>query len=187
MGERTAQRTRHAAPDCPPVLVRRKCRQLGSVCAGDHAKPVCRRRALGAQSPIRRLRRIQSLRASRLPGPPIDRNCCRAGASDMDTSRQRRRFAHHTYDAFWEAMNTESQAARVDVPAVYVGGWYDVFLQGTINSFVHVQAHGGPHARGQCRLIIGPWIHDDSERLSRRARSANCHAPPIRFVSWITG
>lgn len=97
---------------------------------------------------------------------------------------------HHMYDAFWEAMNAEAQAARVNVPAVYVGGWYDVFLQGTINSFMTVQTEGGPRARGHCRLIIGPWIHDDSERLSRpkAIRQLPVSADPFRCMDyWLKG
>jgi putative CocE/NonD family hydrolase len=34
-----------------------------------------------------------------------------------------------------------------------------VFLQGTINSFVEVNSHGGPGARGKCFLVIAPTAH----------------------------
>ena len=66
-------------------------------------------------------------------------------------------LAHPKYDEFWAALNAEPQAHRVNVPAVFWGGWYDVFLQGTINSYVTIQHQGGPRARGNCRLILGPW------------------------------
>jgi predicted acyl esterase len=42
---------------------------------------------------------------------------------------------------------------------VFLGGWYDIFLQGTINSFVTIQDRGGPGARGRCRLFVGPIGH----------------------------
>ena len=67
--------------------------------------------------------------------------------------------AHPSYDEFWQEKNTEAQAHRVNVPVLYYGGWYDMFCQGTINSFVTAQTRGGPRARGQCRLIMGPWDH----------------------------
>ena len=67
--------------------------------------------------------------------------------------------AHPKYDNFWAEMNPESQAERVHAPGVFFGGWYDIFLQGTINSFVTLHTHGGEGARGHCRLIIAPIGH----------------------------
>ena len=45
--------------------------------------------------------------------------------------------------------------ARIPLPALHVGGWYDVFLKGTIANFQGMQAagHSGQH------LVIGPWTH----------------------------
>jgi predicted acyl esterase len=67
--------------------------------------------------------------------------------------------AHPRYDDFWKKLNSETQAAKVRAPGVYLGGWYDIFLQGTINSFTAVHYHGGKGARGKCRLVIGPTGH----------------------------
>jgi predicted acyl esterase len=67
--------------------------------------------------------------------------------------------AHPRYDDFWKDLNPELQAAKVRAPAVFVGGWYDIFLQGTINSFTTIHYHGGEGARGKCRLVLGPTGH----------------------------
>jgi uncharacterized protein len=67
--------------------------------------------------------------------------------------------AHPRYDDFWKRLNFETQAGKVRAPAVYSGGWYDIFLQGTINAFTAVHYHGGEGARGKCRLVIGPIGH----------------------------
>ncbi|HVJ82698.1 MAG TPA: CocE/NonD family hydrolase [Planctomycetia bacterium] len=67
--------------------------------------------------------------------------------------------AHPRYDDFWKKLNSESYAAKVRAPAVYHGGWYDIFLQGTINSFTTAHYHGGAGAKGKCRLVIGPFGH----------------------------
>jgi hypothetical protein len=72
---------------------------------------------------------------------------------------------HPAYDAFWEQLNMDRAAHRMNVPAVFIGGWYDAFAQGTIDAFVARQRGGGPRARGHCRLIVGPWSHDDIRRL----------------------
>jgi predicted acyl esterase len=66
---------------------------------------------------------------------------------------------HATYDDFWKGLNAEARANEVNAPGVFTGGWYDIFLQGTINSFVEIQQRGGPNARGKCFLIIGPTAH----------------------------
>ena len=66
---------------------------------------------------------------------------------------------HTTYDDFWKKLNAEGHADQVDAPGVFTGGWYDIFLQGTINSFVEIQRRGGPNARGKCFLLIAPIAH----------------------------
>jgi predicted acyl esterase len=66
---------------------------------------------------------------------------------------------HPRFDEFWAETNAEAEASRVNAPGVFLGGWYDIFLQGTINSFVTIQDHGGPGARGRCRLFVGPIGH----------------------------
>lgn len=80
-------------------------------------------------------------------------------------------LAHYKYDEFWDQLNPEKYADRVNAPAVFHGGWYDIFLQGTINSFVAVQHRGGPRARGNCRLVVGPWAHGNFNGLKYPANS----------------
>ncbi|RNM12235.1 CocE/NonD family hydrolase [Nocardioides pocheonensis] len=52
------------------------------------------------------------------------------------------------------AADVSRHQLSVDVPVLNIGGWFDVFLQGTIDNFVN----GGP----EDRLIIGPWNHMSS-------------------------
>ena len=80
--------------------------------------------------------------------------------------------AHPRYDDFWKKLNSEAQAGKVRAPAVYHGGWYDIFLQGTINSFMAVHYHGGEGARGKCRLVIGPIGHGTFTELKYPANAA---------------
>jgi predicted acyl esterase len=67
--------------------------------------------------------------------------------------------AHPRYDDFWKNLNCELQAGKVRAPGVYYGGWYDIFVQGTINSFTTIQHGGGEGARGRCRLVLAPIGH----------------------------
>jgi predicted acyl esterase len=73
--------------------------------------------------------------------------------------------AHPRYDNFWAQMNMEAQCGRVTAPGVFFGGWYDIFCQGTLDSFVSIHNRGGPGARGRCRLVIGPFAHGDFDGL----------------------
>ena len=45
------------------------------------------------------------------------------------------------------------------------GGWFDIFLPGTINGFVGVREHGAnERARSLTRMVIGPWGHGPSRK-----------------------
>ncbi len=63
------------------------------------------------------------------------------------------------YNDFWRSLNSLEVADRVNVPAIHYGGWYDTFIQGTLDAFVARQEHGAPGARNQQKLLIGPWTH----------------------------
>ena len=75
--------------------------------------------------------------------------------------------AQSMYGDFWERTNTTPVAHRVHVPAFIFGGWFDLFLQGTVDSFEARQNHGGEGAKGHQKLLIGPWTHywPDSMKL----------------------
>ncbi len=63
------------------------------------------------------------------------------------------------YNLFWEMLNTVAQAEHVNVPALHRGGWYDIFIQGTLDAFVSRQEQGKKGARGTQKLVVGPWTH----------------------------
>jgi uncharacterized protein len=63
------------------------------------------------------------------------------------------------YNDFWKQLDSRAVAHKVRVPAIHYGGWYDTFIQGTIDSFVAWQENGGEGARGTQKLVLGPWSH----------------------------
>ncbi len=69
-------------------------------------------------------------------------------------------LAHPDYDDYWKALSIDEHDANIVVPAYHQGGWYDLFLGGTLRNYMHIKARGGTEAarRGQ-RLIVGPWFH----------------------------
>jgi hypothetical protein len=73
---------------------------------------------------------------------------------------------HPSFGPYWDRLgNVERSYGDIDVPAYGFGGWYDVFLQGTLNNFMGVRA-GGRSERGRRgqKVLIGPWIHSLGER-----------------------
>ncbi|NQU22188.1 MAG: CocE/NonD family hydrolase [Candidatus Nealsonbacteria bacterium] len=92
-------------------------------------------------------------------------------------------LAHPTYDKLWSELNPEARADRVNAPGMFTGGWYDIFLQGTINSFQNIHTRGGPRARGNCRLVIGPIAHGrfDELKYPPSAEKKPPGASPYRF------
>jgi len=69
-------------------------------------------------------------------------------------------LAHPDDDDYWAQWNIESRHATIPVPACNVGGWYDIFLGGTIRNYRGMRERGAtPEARHGQKLIIGPWHH----------------------------
>lgn len=99
--------------------------------------------------------------------------------------------AHPYYDDFWKALDAESHADKVNAPGIYSGGWYDIFCQGTINSFMTVQERGGPEARGKCVLVMGPVAHGKFTELvyppTAGAMPINPVAPVAHLATWLQG
>jgi predicted acyl esterase len=100
-------------------------------------------------------------------------------------------LAHSTRDEFWKPLSAEDHADQVDAPGVFLGGWYDIFLQGTINSFLTIQERGGPQARGKCFLVIAPTAHGQfSEKIEYPdggKAPINLAAPMNVIAHWLTG
>lgn len=63
------------------------------------------------------------------------------------------------YNDFWTQLNALPLAKNVHVPAIHIGGWYDTFLKGTVDAFTTLQNEGGKGAKGNQKMIIGPWTH----------------------------
>jgi uncharacterized protein len=66
---------------------------------------------------------------------------------------------HRLWSAWWEEWAVLPRVGDVNVPALHIGGWFDIFTQGTIDAFIAAQHHGGTGAMGRQKLIVGPWTH----------------------------
>lgn len=69
-------------------------------------------------------------------------------------------LAHPSYDDYWRAAAPCEHYEKITAPALNFGGWYDLFLGGTLANYVGMKARGGSgSARRHQRLVIGPWVH----------------------------
>ncbi len=67
---------------------------------------------------------------------------------------------HSEYGDFWKPYDFHTQHSRMDLPMLHAGGWYDTFLQGTIDSYTGLRAKAKTEAaRRAQKLIVGPWQH----------------------------
>ncbi len=92
------------------------------------------------------------------------------------------------YGSFWEGIDASTKTACVQTPAIHIGGWYDIFSQGTLDSFSAWQEKGGTGARGQQKLVMGPWTHWGSnlEKLGEYPVPENAYdlKEPKLIKSW---
>jgi len=67
---------------------------------------------------------------------------------------------HCSYDDYWHRWSIDADYSRIDVPALHFGGWWDVFLTGTVKNFtgLRTEAGSGPARQAQ-KLLLGPWTH----------------------------
>jgi uncharacterized protein len=65
---------------------------------------------------------------------------------------------HSDFGAHWDTLGMQWEkfyAQTADVPMMHVGGWYDIYLRGTIENWRKLAAL----KKSPMRLVIGPWTH----------------------------
>jgi len=72
-------------------------------------------------------------------------------------------IAHPNYDDFWAKMDIETRYENVKVPALNIGGWYDIFQVGTVRNFQQMQSEAGTR---------------DARRGTHLVMRSSCHACP---------
>lgn len=92
--------------------------------------------------------------------------------------------AHPVYDDFWKQYNCVAVADRIEVPVLLLGGWYDIFSEGTLESFVSIREHGGKKARGGTRLVMEPYGHGTSSDLVFLDRNRPRLANLLHCLDW---
>ncbi|MDT4998839.1 MAG: uncharacterized protein QOK12_944 [Mycobacterium sp.] len=72
-------------------------------------------------------------------------------------------LAHDADSPRWAGFDQSHRVAKVSVPVLSIGGWYDVFLPGQLRDFRALQDAGRT-----ARLTIGPWKHTSMDPIAVR-------------------
>ncbi len=68
--------------------------------------------------------------------------------------------AHPLYDEYWKQRGIDYQYSDITVPALDIGGWYDIFSKTTIDLVNQVRANSRDRAvRRDQFVVMGPWTH----------------------------
>ncbi len=65
-------------------------------------------------------------------------------------------LAHPTYDDYWKQWSIEENYPNIQVPALSIAAWYDLFQGGSLRNYVGMRDHAGNDAarKGQRLLVI---------------------------------
>lgn len=67
---------------------------------------------------------------------------------------------HERSDDYWKRWKISDHYSELDIKALHSGGWHDIFLKGSIGNYVGMRKSAAtPEARGNQRLLVGPWAH----------------------------
>ena len=69
---------------------------------------------------------------------------------------------HYMDREYLDPITIRGKHEQVKVPTLNIGGWYDIFLQDTIDNFRIMREQGSTPQARQSKLLIGPWIHGGS-------------------------
>ncbi len=74
-------------------------------------------------------------------------------------------LAHPTYDSYWKQWSIEENYADIQVPALTIAAWYDIFQGGSLKNYAGLRDHAGNEtARNGQRLLVTIGGHAGSGR-----------------------
>lgn len=69
-------------------------------------------------------------------------------------------LAHPDYDDYWKQWSIEENFGQIQVPALVIAAWYDIFQGGSLRNYMGIHAHGGTEAaRNQTQLVVAIGGH----------------------------
>ncbi len=69
-------------------------------------------------------------------------------------------LSHPTFDAYWKSYSMKGKYQDVDVPALFITGWYDNLVHEQFKCFAGwTRQARSPATRARTKIVIGPWSH----------------------------
>jgi putative CocE/NonD family hydrolase len=69
-------------------------------------------------------------------------------------------LAHPTYDDYWRQWSIEENYQNIQVPALTIAAWYDIFQGGSLRNYIGLRDHAGnADARAKQRLVVAIGGH----------------------------
>ncbi len=102
-------------------------------------------------------------------------------------------IAHPDYDDYWRKLSVEEHFDKINVPVHTMGGFFDIFAQGTLRGYEGVSKNGASEkARKGSHMVIGPWEHGVSQKVGDmdwgEAAAVDTNALALRwFDYWLKG
>ncbi len=83
----------------------------------------------------------------------------------IDRLKETAPYFHEYFDQendgpYWWRANLLRNLSGIKIPMFHVSSWYDIFLEGALNSYQAIRDRGAKSlARQNQKLLIGPWAH----------------------------
>jgi len=78
------------------------------------------------------------------------------GVSEEDIDAYR---ARAVLDDQWKDTDFLFYRHNVEIPIYNVGGWHDIYAEGSLSNYLYLQKEGNPAARGKQKLFMGAFGH----------------------------
>ncbi len=101
-------------------------------------------------------------------------------------------ITHSELDGYWGQWRTDKKVAHIHSPALVVAGWFDRFIDFSIEDYLRMRREGSGDAR-ESRLLIGPWAHEPGQtfpdlKISKEASPWRQLTHIMRwFDRWVKG
>jgi uncharacterized protein len=67
---------------------------------------------------------------------------------------------HDRPGEYWRALDISQRLEKINVPALHISGWYDMFVRGSVDGFLALKKSAASEfARENQYLLAGPWLH----------------------------
>lgn len=87
-------------------------------------------------------------------------------AQDKKSDYWRNELQHPHQDEFWKPFALATHISKVQTPALFHTGWFDLFICDAFDFFNGLRSQGGNEmVRGHSRIIVGPWAHALNQRV----------------------